>query len=312
MYILGLLFLLGIGCTTSKLETKPEVNVISGIGQGGSREIADKNAVSEIASFFSMKVKAVATSSENSIQQGLQGLDSSTLDSSVTVESEAILQGVEIVERWQEGADFFARARLEKDTARRIFKNQMVSRDRQDLSIFGQCCNKESVVDNPIGALKELSKLGLRRKERAILSRQYGVVSQSMTVFPDPLPFSKIRNAQKEAQQHIRIMLDTSNVPEILREKIAERLQTLSIPIVSQAEEANYVLSLNLEIEEEKRELKDWKFYQATCVIKLTRKQGNQPVFSTILSKRTSGLTDQLTKEKLLKMLGDEMMEITF
>ncbi len=268
---------------------RPDENAIIGRGRGVSQEIADENARNEIGKYFSVRIKSKVVSSEFLNQTNDESSDSSSVDSQITAESDAILQGVEIIKRWQEGVDYHAVAKLDKTKAKRIFKSIMSEMDKKDLTAYRQCCLENR--GSPLLAIMLIKKLISARQERAIVANQYNVVHGGSASVGNPLPISVLLKKRSALVKLITIFIDApKELPTTLETKLKSLITDNQLLLSPDKGKATHILKVNYQEEPVKSQLKDWTFLKINLSIELVNKQNGRMLTSELISKKGSGL----------------------
>lgn len=166
-------------------DNYPESIYLGAVGSGESRESAEKNAYSNLASYFGVSVDSVTKMYSASTVSG-SGDTSSTSDWS-SFKNKATLSikisdiaGAAIAESWYDGKTYFALALLNKNSAVLYYFNQAV--DAASEIAYYQTIDPSSLSFSSIGSVQSLRDKALKYYEAA------RIISVLSPGFVDSLP----------------------------------------------------------------------------------------------------------------------------
>jgi hypothetical protein len=122
-----------INSVYSKCSERTE---LCAVGEGTGKFRAEANARDELAKIFETKVKSITTigtTSEQSSKEGviLSGEVVEDLEKSITLSTNQVLEGVEIIQTFEDAEGFYALAKLDKVKASSRLRNEMKALDEK-------------------------------------------------------------------------------------------------------------------------------------------------------------------------------------
>ncbi len=281
--ILGLSFIL-IATKTFALSKPKWVNspdefcpptLLCAVGEGTGQMNAETNARASIGKVFETKVKSKLTINTSSSQESdadsilSGGMDEDT-SQQVSEVSEAVLDGVEIKETWEDDESVFALASLHKRKAADRLANKMNEIDEQIKTHY------------ELGKRSDLSKCLKLLKVRTALDLRYEILKGSR--YPGSISYKEIMTKKRaKSKLGTTVLLNFSEVGKIsevgtwVREKLLEE----DFKVVRKSGKSHtFEVEGSLASEKQYMKVKGWVKYKFLLSVK--SKNGNGEIVGSV------------------------------
>jgi hypothetical protein len=184
----------------------PREQYVVGVGIADDRATAEERARGEIAKVFSANVTVDSTvNSEESTAKGKTDFSQSVAQS-VKTTSKKVLEGVQVVENWQDGATkvHYALAVLDRAKARAALSDKVAELDGQAQQWKQQLDGASGKVDRAKSAMRVLRVL----KARAEVNSELRVVDPSGQGVKSPLDEGAIKTEAAKAVAALDVAVD--------------------------------------------------------------------------------------------------------
>lgn len=287
-----------------------------GVGVGDTLEGARSSARAEIAKVFTAKVvqSSQDTKKERTSQEGAISQFSSRQDTALTtsVSTDEVLQGVEIVETWQDPKKktYYALAVLNKLKTRQALTQQIADQEELCSSSMARAAGAASVIEK----LRALNGAldALRTKDELIVRKQ--VVDPVVVSEPGGGKLRADIETQKAGLvKKIQFIIQTDDTPN-LAARITEKLNGLGFityPAPPERQAADIMLllvSAKTTITPVERKNPQWVFYGWHGTVSITEAgAGGQGIATIVKDGQSSQLTQEAAKTKAV---ADAVREI--
>ncbi|MEK7383342.1 MAG: LPP20 family lipoprotein [Elusimicrobiota bacterium] len=188
----------------------PRERYLVGIGMGDDRATASDRARSEISKIFTTNVNVTTNlhESESSSKQGAKTENSfsQAISQSLQTASKKVLEGVEVVESWKDGATMqqYALAVLDRSKALAAVKDKLDDFDRQ----AQQWKSSMDSASDKVGKVKAAMKLLALLKARVELNGEMRVLDPGGKTVPSPFDEAAVRAGAAKTVAELDVIVD--------------------------------------------------------------------------------------------------------
>ena len=188
----------------------PRERYLVGIGMGDDRATASDRARSEISKIFTTNVNVTTNlhESESSSKQGAKTENSfsQAISQSLQTASKKVLEGVEVVESWKDGATMqqYALAVLDRSKALAAVKDKLDDFDRQ----AQQWKSAMDSASDKVGKVKAAMKLLALLKARVELNGEMRVLDPGGKTVPSPFDEAAVRAGAAKTVAELDVIVD--------------------------------------------------------------------------------------------------------
>ncbi len=190
----------------------PREKYLTGVGMGDDRQTAEDRARAEISKVFSTVVTVNTNLTESETNASKNGANDNqfqqNISQNVQTVSKKALEGVEIVENWQDPAtrSHYALAVLEREKAIAAVKEKIADFDGQAKEWQQKLAEATEKLPRVKAAMKVLALIDARNE----LNNELRVLDESGQGVPDPLDEAQVRPAAAKAVAELDVAVGMS------------------------------------------------------------------------------------------------------
>ena len=247
----------------------PREHYVIGVGAADDRATAEDRARGEIAKVFSTNVSINTDSTATETVNGGQNNFSQAVSQTVKTASQKVLEGVQVVENWQDSATkvYYALAVLDKAKARAAIADKIGALDSQAVQWKSQLDSATDKLAKAKAAMKLLRVLGARRE----LNNELRVVDDSGQGAKPPFDESIVKPAAAKAVAalDVSVQMAGNGAPEV-ETGIVSGLNAFGLQAIKGAKEgADLGVEGQLDSKPMEGDGSKWKWARSTVTLTL-------------------------------------------
>lgn len=248
---------------------------ITGVGSADDRATAEDRARGEIAKIFSTVVNVTTNQTESeSTATGVENRFQQSIEQNVQTAAKKALEGVDVVERWQDQAtrQHFALAVLDRAKAAAAVRAKLEDLDKQSVEYKAQMDGTAEKLPKVRAALKLLTLV----KAREELAAELRVISGGKAE-DGPLDEAAVRAQAAKAVRELDVAVDmTGEASQQIETGIVSGLNDFGLPAKVGKGEADVAVEgqVSTQAQRAAAESDKWKWSRATVTVSLKDRAG--------------------------------------
>lgn len=297
--------------TSGPGQAYPLIKYLVGVGSGKTRQEAETDAKRVIAEVFRSEVKSqLQKQAQSTMEQDtagkIEGKDVSQVNSQVSVQSDMLLRGVEIKERYVDSKSGlnYALAVIDKQKARNLHALDLKKLSDRLESLKRSFDRKPS---SPV-----LSEIGEKLQAFDRLNEEYSILNQGM-MMPRPIDtqsYEGMREKLSAEMSKFRVLVKYSGSRDEFSDAFESCLSDKDIKLaLSEDETASHVVELSMSEKEEPISVEGWKKFRYSANAKV---MAGKKVLSKINVRRAEqGRNDEQAFQKVKPALVQDICDKT-